>query len=103
MSDNRATRSDLTWTFWLAATPVVLVLYVLGVGPAAWLIYYVFQPSEWLWPKQAVTTLYAPLQLTSEALGLQAELRAYIYLWKPSPMPCCMGAYPSVPKHDDPR
>ncbi|GDY12176.1 hypothetical protein LBMAG53_10540 [Planctomycetota bacterium] len=37
MGDDGASRSTSHWPLALAAVPVVLVLYVLSIGPVAWL------------------------------------------------------------------
>ena len=73
MSDDRANRSESTWAFWLAAAPVVLVLYVLGIGPVAWIT------------GPEITTvfgvLYAPVVWLHNHTFMQEPLDWYIHLW----------------------
>ena len=78
MSDDRANRSESSWAFWLADTSAVLVLYVLGIGPVAWLALHTGVEAE-IAPVAMV--IYAPVVWLYNHTFLQEPLDWYIHLW----------------------
>ncbi len=78
MSDDRAARSDLHWVFWLAAAPAVLVLYVLSIGPAAWIV----AVPDWMDVALPIFQIgYAPLIWLHDHTFMRNPLEWYIGLW----------------------
>ncbi len=78
MGDDGASRSTSHWPLALAAVPVVLVLYVLSIGPVAWLA-----RSTGVEPQIAPVAMivYAPVVWLHEHTFMQEPLRWYVRLW----------------------
>jgi hypothetical protein len=71
------------WLLWL---PVVLVIYVLSVGPAAKYVDFLYGPPTP--PRKALRAIYSPLAfLCQEIPTVSWYINWYISLWKPIPTP----------------
>lgn len=80
MGDDGASRSTPHWPLALAAVPVVLVLYVLSIGPVLWLVYRCGVQQRIV---PVALIVYTPLTWICDRLGLNSELLWYIGLWIP--------------------
>lgn len=65
-----------TWriAFW---SFVLLVVYPLSMGPAAWLVALI-GPGFWGWHEWVYWTIYHPVQFAAQILGMEVLLRRYV-------------------------
>ncbi|GDY12177.1 hypothetical protein LBMAG53_10550 [Planctomycetota bacterium] len=75
------------WVSCALATLILVVLYVLSIGPVAWLYFHDTLPPGWYPYPGSVPHIYTPLTWTCERLGLETQLLWYIGLWIPLPHP----------------
>lgn len=83
MTADRATdeRTRRGWGVWIAGLVLLPLLYVLSIGPAAWLLDhgYMSEPVE-----EALTVFYTPLVLVYDSnQTFEVALDAYLSLWQP--------------------
>ena len=63
---------------WIIAA--LLVLYLLSIGPAAWVTVKI-DPGHTGWPTTLANAVYRPLGAAAELTGMQAVLARYILLF----------------------